>query len=176
MLGGTSADDSTIADAERVQSDVADKVPLDKGGQPGWTISSWLTSLSLLNIVANHVLRPRPEEEEGTASETQWIKAISEEQMEKAIDDSLPDIKAQILRNWRELQRQKHVDATEMNQKFLTVLGLSVCSASTFSHTLSAGKKWNHVQLWFHGGLSWWARAADRTASSRYHGQDGMGT
>ena len=121
------------SDAKRLNEDVCG---------PAWTISSWLTSLSLLEIVAQNVLDSRPADDDEAPSETQWIKAISDNQMEQAIDHSLPELKTQIINNWRKLKRQEHVDATEMNQKFLTVL--FACSVILLLHIYGRNETDSH--------------------------------
>ena len=87
-------------------------------GQPTWTISSWLTSLQLMDIVAGCVYGSRPSDE---VPDSQWIKEIGERDMEAAIDDALPKLKSKIMAEWKDLKNQEHVDASEMNDKFLAV-------------------------------------------------------
>ena len=87
-------------------------------GQPTWTISSWLTSLQLMDIVAGCVYVSRPSDE---VLDSQWVKEIGERDMEAAIDEALPKLKSKIMAEWKDLKNQEHVDASEMNDKFLAV-------------------------------------------------------
>ena len=64
-------------------------------GQPTWTISSWLTSLQLMDIVAGCVHGSRPSD---AVPDSQWVKEINERDMEAAIDEALPKLKTKILK------------------------------------------------------------------------------
>ena len=71
-----------------------------------------------MDIVAGCVYGSRPSDE---VPDSQWVKEIDELDMEAAIDDALPKLKSKIMAEWKDLKNQAHVDASEMNDKFLAV-------------------------------------------------------
>jgi hypothetical protein len=85
--------------------------------QPSWTISSWLTSLPLLSIIADEILACRPKQAGKT--EAQFAKEAKREDVEQAIDTSLVLLKQNILKEWDGLHAQREVCASELNDKFL---------------------------------------------------------
>jgi hypothetical protein len=82
---------------------------------PSWKVSSWLLSTSLLQIISTTLLG----HEEGQQDDLSHITGLSEDGIDTALQKALPGIKKLLKDSVDKLKAQPHVDAAELNAKFL---------------------------------------------------------
>jgi hypothetical protein len=83
--------------------------------RPSWSVSSWLLSLDLLEILANSLLNGEEEDE----NHAERIQKMTDMELAQALTTSLPAIKHELLNGARNLRAQKEVDAAKLNAKFV---------------------------------------------------------
>jgi hypothetical protein len=86
---------------------------------PSWTVSSWLVSLQLFDIISRELTKDM----EPSEAEADYIKSLSQEKVKEAVANALPALQAGLMRGHGELKKQEHVDATALNGKFSAAEG-----------------------------------------------------
>jgi hypothetical protein len=95
---------------------------------PAWSTASWLTSLTLLEIISDELLKDKQQDQ----TEAAFMKGLSKEDLLKAFDQSIPLVKTALTDGLDKLQGQDEVDATLLKDKF---------TASEGSFTFTYGGK-----------------------------------
>jgi hypothetical protein len=90
---------------------------IDDCGAPGWTASSWLSSLPLLDILGRELLTVSGRDAR-TFEEADCIKALSTEAIDAAVDAAASRIKGELREAVAMLRQTKDVDARLLNEKF----------------------------------------------------------
>ena len=91
----------------------------DDGGAPGWTATSWLSSLPLLDILGRELLVVSALDTR-TSEEADCIKALSTEAIDAAVDAAASRIKGKLREAVAMLRQTTDVDARLLNEKFAT--------------------------------------------------------
>ena len=86
---------------------------------PSWTVSSWLVSLQLFDIISRELTKDMDPSE----AEADYIKSLSQEKVKAAVANALPALQDGLMRGHGELKKQEHVDATALNNKFSAAEG-----------------------------------------------------
>jgi hypothetical protein len=95
---------------------------------PAWGTASWLTSLTLLQIISDELLKEKHQNQ----TEAAFIKGMTKEDLLRSFEQTIPLLKNALTEGLDKLQGQADVDATLLNDKF---------SASKGSFTFTYGGK-----------------------------------
>jgi hypothetical protein len=90
---------------------------IDDGCEPGWTASSWLSSLPLLDVLGRELLDVSGLDAR-TSEEADCIKALSTEAIDAAVDAAASRIKGELREAVATLRQTIDVDARVLNEKF----------------------------------------------------------
>ena len=83
-------------------------------GAPGWTAKTWLSSLTLLDILSKALLG----ESGHISDEVNSIKGLSDEMIAAAVDEAAAQMKTELQSAVAILRKIKEVDAQVLNEKF----------------------------------------------------------
>jgi hypothetical protein len=84
-------------------------------GAPGWTANSWLSSLTLLDILGEALL---VESDHTFSDEVDCVKGLSDAMIDNAVAAAAVQMKAELKDAVATLQKNKEVDAHLLNEKF----------------------------------------------------------
>jgi Leucine-rich repeat (LRR) protein len=108
-----------MTEIEQVVSDLKAAANSAHGSyaEPTWTAASWLSSLSLISILSDSLLASS---KSGTqSSEIDRIKALSDNELDSAVDSAAAYFKATLRQELAQLKTVKEVNANKVNDKFL---------------------------------------------------------
>ena len=88
--------------------------PPQQATGPTWSFSSFLTSISLMDIVANKLNESRPR----GMTEAQWAKELTPTKIKQALENALPEMVQKTTQSFQDLQAQEHIDASVMNVEY----------------------------------------------------------